>query len=80
MFVQRQRILGENRIGELLKLIQNFVIQAGIVMVGATEHDNADAILTFELVQGLTRALSDTRFVILHCLIAGCDGAVVLFQ
>ena len=53
VFVQRQRVLREDRIAELLELIQDLVIQAGIVVIGPAQHDDADAVFALQLIEHL---------------------------
>ena len=79
IFVERQRVLREDRIAELLELVENLVIQARIVMIRPAEHDDADAVLALELVEHLARAAADAGFVVLQRRESGLDGTVVFF-
>src|ERR1700745_3871731 len=51
VFVDRQRALREDRIAELLELLHDFVIYAGIMVVRTTKHHDTDAVLALEHVQ-----------------------------
>ncbi len=41
VFIQRQRALREDRVTQLLELFRNFVVDAGIVVIGTSQHDDA---------------------------------------
>src|SRR6202042_3666489 len=58
--VKRQRVLREDRVAELLELVENFVVEAWVVMVGTRQHDDSNAILALELVEHLARTVADT--------------------
>src|SRR5271165_3141549 len=79
VFVEWQRTLRKDRVAELLELVEDFVVQAGIVMIGTAEHHNADAVLTLELVEHVARLVPHASLVFVERLIAGLDGALVLF-
>jgi hypothetical protein len=50
VFIQRQRILRKDGIAQLLELLHDFVIEARVVVIGSTQHHDADAIFALELV------------------------------
>jgi hypothetical protein len=77
VLIQRKSALREDRVTELLELLHDFVVQARIVVIRASQHHDADAVFAFELVEHLAGALADARFVILQRREAGFDGAVV---
>src|SRR5580704_5529577 len=64
VFVLWQSILRKNRIAKLLELLENLVIQAGIVMVGTSQHHNTDAVFALQLVQYLAGTIADIAFVV----------------
>ena len=41
VFIQRQGALRKDWVSEFLELLQNLVVDAGIVMVGPSQHDDA---------------------------------------
>src|ERR1700741_3167909 len=51
VLVERERALRKDRVAELLKLVQNFVIQSGVMMIGAAQHHDTDAVFTLELIE-----------------------------
>ncbi len=61
---QRQRALAEDRVAELLELVQDLVVQARIVVVRTRQHDDADAVLALQLVEHLASLLADLLLVL----------------
>jgi hypothetical protein len=55
------------------------MIQAWIVMIRAPQHDDADAILAFQLIDDLAGAFANVAFVVFQCLESGFDGTIVFF-
>src|SRR5580704_2636805 len=64
VFVERQSVLREDGIPKLLELLYDFVIETGIVVIGAAEHHDANAILSPELVLYLACPLANAGLVI----------------
>ncbi len=56
--VNRQRTLREDRIAELLELLEDVVVEAGIVVIRPSQQDDADAVLGFELLQDFAALLA----------------------
>src|SRR5580658_3225702 len=79
IFVERQSILRKDGISQLLELLHNFVIQAGIMMVRASQHDDADTVFAFQLVHYLASSPADAALVVGQRFVAHLDGTVVLF-
>lgn len=77
IFVLRQRVLREDRIPELLELIEDLVIEAGIVMVRTAQHHDADAVFALELVKHLASAAADIRLVVLQRRESRLDRPIV---
>jgi len=77
VFIQRQRVLGKDGIAQLLELFHDLVIQSRIVVVRPAQHDDADAILTFELVKNLTGPATDVAFVVFQRLVPCLNRAIV---
>jgi hypothetical protein len=50
-----KRVLGEDRIAELLELFEDLVIDARVVVIGPAQHDDAQPVLALELPQSLAR-------------------------
>jgi hypothetical protein len=63
VLVDRERTLREHRIPEFLELLEDFVIEAGVVVIGPGEDDDADAILPLELIEHLACAPLNVGFV-----------------
>src|SRR5215469_1573444 len=80
VFVDGQGVLRENRVAELLELVEDLVVQAGVVMLGRPYHHDPDAVFALELIDDLTGAAADAGFILSQSLEAGLDGAVVLFE
>ncbi len=80
VFVERQRVLREDRIAQLLELFHDLVIEAGIVVIGPAQHDDADPVFALQLVEHLAGALANVGLVIRQRLEADFDRAVILFQ
>src|SRR5579872_5060728 len=66
IFVNRQSVLRKNRVPEFLELVEDLVIQTRVVMIGAPEHDDADAIFPLELIEDLASFTANTCLVILE--------------
>src|SRR5438128_2622803 len=79
VFIKRQSILREDGIAELLEFIHDFVIEARIVVVGPSQHHDANAVLALELIEHLPRTVADAGFVILQALVAYFNCSIVLF-
>src|SRR5215813_13478124 len=54
LFIEGQCTLREDRIAEFLELFHDLVVETGIVVIYAAQHDNTDAIFTFKLVKRFT--------------------------
>src|SRR5581483_3498566 len=79
VFIEGKRVLRKDRIAELLELVHDLVVEAGIMMIGTAEHDDTDAVLTLELVENLAGATADACFVFLKRLESGFACTLVLF-
>jgi hypothetical protein len=56
------------------------VVQAGIVMIRAPEHNDTNTILALELINHLTRTPADVGFVVFERGESRLDSAIVFFQ
>ena len=54
--VDGQRVLREHRIAELLELFQDFVIDAGIVVIRPAQQHDAEAVFALQLLQHFAAA------------------------
>ena len=79
VFVQRQRALRKDRVAELLKFVENFMVQAGVVMIGPAEHHNADAVLAFKFVEHIARLVPHLALICFQRFVPGLNRALVLF-
>ena len=52
----------------------------GIVMIGAAQHDDADAVFALQLIERLPRLAAHLSLVFEQGLEAGFDGAFVFFR
>src|ERR1035437_6542781 len=78
--VDGQGILREDRIAKLLELFENFVVDAGIVVIRTSQQHHADAIFALQLFQHLAGLAAHSDVVEeLQGAVAGCHGALVLF-
>ena len=59
VFVDGQCALREDRVAELLELFHDLVVQAGIVVVDAAQHDDADAVFTLKLIERFAGLAAD---------------------
>src|SRR5581483_12178464 len=59
--IEGQSILREDRITEFLELLENFMVQTRIVMIGPAQHHDADAVFALELIQNLAGAVADRK-------------------
>src|SRR6266496_388458 len=59
VLIERQEALREDRIAELLELVHDLVVDAGIMVIDAPKHDDADAALALQFVERLARALAN---------------------
>ena len=77
--VDRQAILREHRVAELLELFQDLVIHAGIVVIRTAQQDDAETVFAFELFQHLAGGAAH-RHVVEHveCAEPLFDGPFVL--
>ena len=66
ILVQRQRALREDRIAELLELLHDLVVQAGIVVINAAQHHDADAVFALQLIERLPRLAADLSFAVVQ--------------
>ena len=48
VLVDGQRLQGQNGVADLLELLEDFVVDARIVVVGAAQQDDADTVLGLE--------------------------------
>src|SRR5215469_6335487 len=78
--VEWERVLRKDGIPKLLELIQDLMIESRIVVIGAGQHDDADAVLAFELIEYLPRALANAGLVFSEGHESGLDGAIVFFR
>ena len=53
--VDRQRVLREDRIAELLELFEDLVVDARVVVIRPAEQHDAEPVLALELVEHLAR-------------------------
>ena len=53
--VDRQAILREHRVAELLELLQNLVIDAGVVVIRPAQQHHAEAVFALQLFQHFAR-------------------------
>ena len=51
--VDRQAVLREHRVAELLELFQDFVVDAGVVVIRAAQQHDAEAVFALQLLQHL---------------------------
>ena len=56
------------------------MIESGIVVIGPGQHNDADAVLAFELVEYLPRALANAGLVLSERHESRLDGAIVFFR
>src|SRR5215469_3799554 len=80
VLVDRQRVLRKDRVAEFLELVEDLVIQARIVVIGATEHHDADAVFAFELINHFAGAAADRGFVLGKRFETGLYSAVIFFE
>ena len=79
--VDRQAILREDRIAELLEFLQDFVVHAGVVVVRAAEQHHAQAIFAFQIGQHFAgRAAHGDVIEMVERAIALFDGAQVFLR
>src|ERR1035437_5030014 len=77
--VDGQAVLREHRVTELLELFQDFVVDAGIVVIRTAQQHHADAILALQLFQHLAGLAAHGDVVeVLQGAVAGRHGALVL--
>ena len=77
VLIQRQRALREDRITQLLKLVHDLVIQTGIMMIGPSQHHNADAIFALQLIHGFPGLPLDALFIVFERFEAGLNRSFV---
>ncbi len=80
VFVDRESVLRKNGIAEFLKLIQDFMVKSRIVVVGTSQHDDADAVILFQLIKHLSGALANASFVFFQSRKSGFHRAVVFLK
>ena len=79
--VDRQAVLREYRVSELLELFQNLVIHTGVVVIRAAQQDHAQAVFPFQLFQHLAGGAAHGHVVeVGESAIALLDGALVLLR
>src|ERR1019366_4109110 len=77
--VDGQAVLREHRVTELLELFQDFVVDAGVVVIRAAQQHHADAILALQLFQHLAGVAAHGDVIeVLQGAVAGRHGALVL--
>ena len=80
VLVDGQRLQRQNGVTDLLELLEDFVVDAGIVVVGAAQKHDADAVLGLQPFQDFPAlGAQDLVHEFLLRLHAGLDGAVILF-
>ena len=77
VIIQRQRVLGEDGIAQLLELLHDLVIQSRIVVIGPPQHHDADAVLAFELVENFAGLSTDAGFVVGQSLVSHFHRTIV---
>ena len=78
--VNGQRLQGQNGVADLLELLQDFVVDARVVVVGAAQQHNADAVLGLQAFQDFPAlGAQDLVLEILLRLQARLNRALVLF-
>src|ERR1035437_5960625 len=78
--VDGQAVLREDRVSELLELFQDFVVDAGIVVIRTAQQHHADAILALQLFQHLAGLAAHGDVIeVLQGAVARFYGALVLF-
>ena len=69
VLIERQRVLREDGVTELLELFQDLVIESGIMVIRTAQHHDADAVLALKLVENLARLATDAAFVVRQRLV-----------
>src|SRR5215469_4005531 len=80
VFIERKRVLRKDGVTEFLELIENLVIESRIVVIGAGQHDDADAVFAFELIEHLPRTLANAGFVFVQRRESRFHRAIVFLQ
>ncbi len=79
--VDRQAILREDRVTELLELFEDFVVHAGIVVIGAAQQDDAEPVFALELFEHFAGGAAHGDVVEdVEGAIALFDGAMIFFR
>src|SRR6185437_5812514 len=80
LLIYGQRVLREHRIAELLELLQDFVIDAGIVVIRPAQQHDSQAVFGFQLLENFARlAAHNVVRELVQRLQALLHGAIVLF-
>ena len=78
--VDGQAILREDGVAELLELLEDLVVDAGVVVIRTAEQDDAETVFALELVQHFAGGAAHGHVVeVVEGAIALLDGALVLF-
>src|SRR5262249_13835031 len=77
--IRRQRALRKHGVAEFLELLEDFVVQPGVVMVWPCEHHDTDALFAFQLIEDVPSASLDIRLVREQFTERGLDGPLVFF-
>src|SRR5215471_7395334 len=78
--VDRQAVLREYRVAELLELFQDFVVDAGVVVIRAAQQDHAQAVFALELLQHFAGSAAHGHvFEVVRRAVTLLHSALVLF-
>jgi len=77
--IERQRALRKDWVAELLKLFEDAVVEAGVVMIGAAEHDDPHAAFALQLVENCAGLSLHGSFEMREGLEANSNGSRVFF-
>src|SRR4051812_22466075 len=79
VFVQGEGALREDRIAQFLKLLHDLVIQAGVVMIDAAQHNDTDTILALQLIERFAGLMTDLSLAMGEGFKSLFDSAVIFF-
>ena len=74
VFVDGERVLGEDGITEFLELFEDFVVDARVVVIRAAQDDHAEPVFALELLEHLAGFAADGHVVV------EIEGAIALLN
>src|SRR5215472_17459846 len=73
-------VLRKDGVTEFLEFVENLVIESRIVVIWACQHDDANAVFAFKLIEDLPRTLANTGFVFAQRGESRFHGAIIFLR